>query len=461
MNDAIERQPIRKRNLNHRAEVKPRGCEMSADSLILKQTPEKPMFNDQLMEAICERSNLQNALKQVCRNKGAPGIDGMTVDTLKEHLKVNWPKIKENLLQGKYQPQPLRRVEIPKTGGKGLRKLSIPCCLDRFIQQAILQVLQRQWDSKFSVNSFGFRPGRSAHQAIAQAQRYLQEGHSYVVDLDLEKFFDRVNHDRLMSQLAKEIMDKRVLKLIRAYLSAGLMEDGLIRPMIEGVGQGGPLSPFLSNIVLDEFDKELEKRGHRFTRYADDCNIYVKSKRAGERVMESVTKFITDRLKLKVNQEKSAVDIPQNRSFLGFTFTGGKKQGGRRKIASEPLKRFKRRVRQITRRNRGISMEERVEELAKYLRGWRNYFSFCETKSVLRDLDSWVRRRLRSAYWKQWKVFKNRRKELMKRGVGDELASLTAWCAKGPWKMSHMPGVRIALNNKYFDALGVPRLLEV
>ena len=322
MNDVIERQSTQKWGSNHKAEVKPRGCEVSADSLIAKQSPEKPMFNDQLMEVICEKSNLQLALNRVCRNKGAPGVDGMSVDALKGHLKDNWLTIKENLLQGNYQPQPLKRVEIPKPNGKGHRNLSIPCCLDRFIQQAILQVLQRKWDSQFSTNSFGFRPGRSAHQAIAQTQRYIQGGDTFVVNIDLEKFFDQVHHDRLMSCLAKEIMDKRVLKLMRAYLNVGIMEEGLVKPMTKGVAQGGPLAPFLSNVVLDELDKELEERRHRFARYGDDCNIYVKSKRAGERVMKSMTQFITQHLKLKVNQEKSSVDIPQKISFLGFTVYG-------------------------------------------------------------------------------------------------------------------------------------------
>lgn len=272
MND-MKRQPIRSRSLNHKVEVKPRGYDTSGDSLIMKQSSEKPMFTNQLMEAICERGNLQQALKQVCRNKGAPGIDGMTVDELKEYLKVNWLKVKEELLQGTHQPQPLKRVEIPKLNGKGKRKLNIPCCLDRFIQQAILQIVQRQWDPTFSRHSYGFRPGRSAHQAIAQAQSYIKEGYTYVADLDLENFFDQINQDKLMSSLAKRISDKRVLTLIGRYLKVGIMEEGLVKPMMEGVSQGSPLSPFLSNVVLDELDKELERRGHRFARYGDDCNI--------------------------------------------------------------------------------------------------------------------------------------------------------------------------------------------
>jgi len=416
------------------------------------------MFGEDLMEEVCERNNLLAALRRVRANRGSPGVDGMTVDELPGHLKANWPSIKQLMLKGEYQPKPVRRVEIPKPGRKERRKLGIPCVLDRFIQQAVLQVLQRKWDQTFSDSSYGFRPGRSAHQAITRAQSYLQAGYSWVVDFDLEKFFDRVNHDRLMSRLAVEIADKRVLKLIRAYLNAGIMEDGLVSIPTQGTPQGGPLSPFLSNVVLDELDRELEKRGHRFVRYGDDCNIYVRSQRAGERVMRSVSCFITRRLKLKVNQSKSAVDEPQNRKFLGFTFTGGK-QPNRRKIAPESLQRFRAQVRRLTRRNRSISLEERVRRLAIYVRGWRGYFGYCETPSVMRDLDSWIRRRLRCVQWKQWKVYQRRKRELIKLGVNEDLAFITAWSAKGPWKLSHTPGVRIiALTNGYFDLLGLPRL---
>lgn len=446
------------RTSNGKVVVKPRGSGAKADLPISRQDTERPMFKEELMEEICERNNLQAALKRVKQNKGSPGVDGMTVEELPGILRENWPTIKEELLKGVYQPQAVKRVEIPKPCGKEKRKLGIPCVVDRFIQQATLQVLQREWDKIFSDNSYGFRPGRSAHQAIAKAQAYVKEGYKYVVDIDLEKFFDRVNHDRLMSKLSEKIKDKRVLKLIRSYLRAGALEDGLVSVPIVGTPQGGPLSPILSNIVLDELDKELEIRGHRFVRYADDSNIYVRSKRAGERVMKSVSNFITNRLKLKVNESKSKVDIPQNRKFLGFTLTGGK-LANRRKISPESINRFRSQVRRLTRRNWGISLEDRVARLSVYLTGWKGYFCYCETPSVLRDLDSWIRRRLRCVQWKQWKVYKRRKCELIKLGINEELAHTTAWSAKGPWKMSHTPGVRIALNIKYFDAKGLPRLI--
>jgi len=428
-----------------------------ADSLVARQNSQSPMFGPKLMEEVCERQNLQLALKRVRQNRGAPGIDAMTVEQLGQHLKENWPAIKKQLLEGSYQPKPVRRVRIPKPNGKEQRELGIPCGVDRFIQQAVLQVLQRRWDQRFSDHSYGFRPGKRAHQAVTQAQSYLRQGNEWVVDIDLEKFFDRVNHDRLMSALAKEIKDKRALKLIRAYLNAGVMENGVVGPSDEGVPQGGPLSPLLSNIVLDEMDKELEARGHKFVRYADDCNIYVQSERAARRVMRSVSDFIVRRLKLKVNEAKSAVARPQDRKFLGFSFTAGK-QPNRRKIAPPSLERFKNRVRQITNRNHSKRFEKRVEELSEYLRGWQGYFGFCETPNVLRDLDSWIRRRLRSVLWKQWKVFKRRRAELIKRGVSQDLAHTTAWSSKGPWNVCHTPGVRLALPNRFFDSIRLPRL---
>src|ERR1041384_5550998 len=300
----------------------PRVSKEGTESLEAKRGTESPAIGEQLMEEVCERENCKQALARVKANKGSAGIDGMTVLQLPEHLKQHWPVIREQLLNGTYKPQPVKRVEIPKPDG-GVRKLGIPTVLDRFIQQAVMQVLQRRWDRTFSEHSYGFRPGRSAHQAVAQAQQYIAEGHGWCVDLDLEKFFDRVNHDKMMGQIAKRVEDKRLLKLIRAFLNAGVMENGLVSPSVEGTPQGGPLSPLLSNLVLDELDRELERRGHRFVRYADDCNIYVRSKRAGDRVMESVSNFISKKLKLKVNEQKSAVARPQERKFLGFSFTAG------------------------------------------------------------------------------------------------------------------------------------------
>jgi RNA-directed DNA polymerase len=415
------------------------------------------MFGENLMEEMCERGNMRAALQQVRANQGSPGIDDMRVDELPDFLKTHWLAIKEQLLQGAYQPQAIKGVEIPKPGSREQRKLGIPCVIDRLIQQAMLQVLQWRWDPTFSAFSYGFRPGRSAHQAVAQAQAYLEQGYSYVVDIDLEKFFDRVCHDRLMSRLASRITDKRILKLIRAFLRAGIFEDGLMTIPTEGTPQGSPLSPFLSNVVLDELDKELERRGHRFCRYADDSNIYVRSARAGARVLASISGFITQRLKLKVNWSKSAVGRPWKRSFLGFSFTGGKRPK-RRKIAPKALARFKARVKALTRRSQGRSLKYVITTLSEYLRGWIGYFDFCQTPAVLRDLDSWIRHRLRCLQWKHWKVYRRRKAELLKRGIPPVLAHTTAWSAKGPWKISHTPGVRMALNNHFFDQMGLIRL---
>src|SRR3954449_2639410 len=308
------------------------------ESLSVVSEPERPANTSRIMEEICERANLKEALRQVRSNKGSAGVDGMTVDQLGDYLKQHWPAIREQLLNGTYEPKPVRRVEIPKPDGGGVRKLGIPSVLDRFVQQAVLQVLQRQWDRTFSDHSYGFRPGRSAHQAVTQAQQYIAEGYRWCVDLDLEKFFDRVNHDKLMGQIAKRIEDKRLLKIIRAFLNAGVMENGLVSPSVEGTPQGGPLSPLLSNLVLDELDRELERRGLRFVRYADDCNIYVRSERAGQRVMKSITQFITKKLKLKVNETKSAIARPQERKFLGFSFTAGPEV--KRVIAPKAEERF-------------------------------------------------------------------------------------------------------------------------
>jgi RNA-directed DNA polymerase len=346
-------------------------------------------------------------------------------------------------------------VEIPKPDG-GVRKLGIPTVLDRMIQQAVLQVLQPRWNPTFSEHSYGFRPYRSAKLAVSQAQQYVTEGYDWVVDLDLEKFFDRVNHDRLMAAVAYRVGDKRMLKLIRAFLTAGVMEDGLVSAIDEGTPQGGPLSPLLSNLVLDELDRELEKRGHRFVRYADDCNIYVHSERAGQRVMASITEFITRRLKLKVNADKSAVARPRQRKFLGFSLGHGKE--GKRRIAPKALTRFKKRVNELTARTRGKSIEQIVEELASYVRGWKGYFGFCQTPSVLERLDQWIRRRLRSILWKQWKRGTVRYRNLRKRGVNADLAARTAGSAHGSWRIADSPALHIAFPNSYFDSLALPRL---
>jgi RNA-directed DNA polymerase len=429
--------------------------EGGTESLAAERGTESPAETERLMEEVVERENLKGALRRVKANKGSPGVDGMTVHDLPGYLQVHWPTLREQLLSGTYKPQPVRRVEIPKPDG-GMRKLGIPTVLDRLIQQAVMQVLQRRWDPMFSPHSYGFRPRRSAQQAVAQAQEYLAAGYRWVVDLDLEKFFDRVNHDKLMGQVAKRVGDKRVLKLIRAFLNAGVMEDGLVSPVDEGTPQGGPLSPLLSNLVLDELDRELERRGHRFVRYADDCNIYVRSARAGQRVMESVSGFLTERLQLKVNQAKSAVARPPRRKFLGFSFTWDREP--RRRIAPKALARFKQRVRELTCRTRGVSLEARVVELSTYLRGWRSYFGFCQTPWVLVPLDAWIRRRLRSVLWTQWKRFARRVKELCKRGVGRDWAVRIASSGLGPWRLSHEPSICQALPNAFFDALGLPRL---
>jgi RNA-directed DNA polymerase len=419
---------------------------------------ENPASTNRLMEEVCERENLKAALQRVKANKGSPGVDGMTVIGIKDYLKQHWPAIRDQLLNGTYEPKPVRRVEIPKPDGGGVRKLGIPSVLDRFIQQAVLQVLQRRWDGTFSDYSYGFRPGRSAQQAVAQAQQYTAEGHGWCVDLDLEKFFDRVNHDKLMGQIAKRVEDKRLLKLIRAFLNAGVMENGLVSPSVEGAPQGGPLSPLLSNLVLDELDRELERRGHRFVRYADDCNIYVSSERAGQRVMESVTQFITQELKLKVNEAKSAVARPQERKFLGFSFTAGPEV--KRVIAPKALDRFKRRIREITRRAKGVSMKTTMEELAPYMRGWRSYFGFCETPEVLIGLTRWVRLRLRAAMWRQWKTPRRRRAALLELGVPKRLASKTAVSGRGPWYLAKAKALSVGLSNAYFKSLGLPSLFE-
>ena len=407
------------------------------------------------MEMVVEPGNLRKALARVQRNKGAPGIDGMTVRELGAYLKNHWPEMKSQLLQGTYQPQPVRRVEIPKPSG-GVRLLGVPTVLDRFIQQAVMQVLQGDWDGSFSDASYGFRPGRSAHQAVRCAQDHIRAGHTIVIDLDLEKFFDRVNHDILMGLVAKRVADKRLLRLTRGFLTAGVLDGGLVGPTTKGTPQGGPLSPLLSNLMLDVLDKELEKRGHCFVRYADDCNIYVRSRRAGERVMASVTAFLARRLKLRVNAAKSAVDRPAVRAFLGFSFTSGRSP--KRRIAPQALARFRLRVRKMTRRTRGVSLARLVEDLSRFLTGWRAYFGFCETPSVLHRLDGWVRRRLRAFVWRQWKRGRTRHSALRRLDINPYLAARTAASAHGPWRISNSPALAIGLPTAFFDRLGLVSL---
>jgi len=411
-----------------------------------------------VMQEVLKPENLEAALARVQANKGKPGIDGMTVGQLPGYLRVHWPRIKQQILTGTYEPQPVKRVEIPKPDG-GVRKLGIPTVVDRFIQQAVQQVLSRRWDPTFSQSSYGFRPGRSAHQAVEVAQRHITDGCRWVVDLDLEKFFDRVNHDRLMGRIMQRETDQALIRLIRAFLSSGVIIEGLVSPTDEGTPQGGPLSPLLSNLVLDELDKELEKRGHKFVRYADDCNIYVRSERAGHRVMEGVSDFITRKLKLKVNTSKSAVARPKDRKFLSFSFTGGKNV--KRRIAPKAIQRFKAKVRELTNRHKGRSLRQIVEPLSQYLRGWRAYFGHCQTPSVLTSLDEWIRRRLRCLVLTRWRRGRRRFAELTKRGVGRELAAQTAASAHGPWRLSRSPALSYALPNRFWDWLGVERVLSV
>ena len=419
---------------------------------------ESPALPDLLMEEVCQRENLCKALQRVKQNRGSPGIDGMTVKKLGGYLSQHWPTLREQLLQGSYLPQPVKRVEIAKPDGSGMRKLGIPTVLDRFIQQSLLGVLQKYWDQTFSQYSYGFRPGRSAHQAIAQSQRYVDEGYRWVVDIDLEKFFDGVNHDKLMGRLAQRIADRRVLRLIRGFLNAGVMENGLVSATTAGTPQGGPLSPFLSNVVLNDLDLELERRGHCFARYADDCNIYVRSERAAHRVMESISTFITGKLKLKVNQSKSHIGRPWKCKFLGFRLVFGRQS--KRSIAPVALGRFKDRVRELTSRTRGVPLTVMIAQLNRYLIGWRGYFGFCETPSVLQDLDSWIRRRLRSVVWTQWKRGRKRFANLRKLGVGKDLAAQTAGSGHGPWRISRSPALNQALPNTYLSALGLVKLVD-
>lgn len=407
---------------------------------------------ERLLEEILDSENMNLAYKRVKANKGSHGVDGMKVDELLPYLIKHGKGIKQSILEGKYTPQPVRRVEIPKPDG-GVRLLGIPTVLDRMIQQAIAQVLNRIFDPSFSKSSYGFRPGKGAHQAIMAAREHIKQGNNWVVDIDLEKFFDRVNHDKLMSLVARKVRDKRVLKLIRKYLESGIMLNGVKVKNEEGTPQGGPLSPLLANIMLDELDKELERRGHKFCRYADDCNIYVKSKKAGQRVMESITRYIEQELKLKVNKNKSAVDRPSKRKFLGFSFyiKGGEV---RNFIHKKPIERFKDKVRAITSRSNGRSMEWRKEKLNQLITGWVNYFKIADMKNTARELDGWIRRRLRMCYWKQWKKIKTKHDNLVRLGINDVKAWEYANTRKGYWRISNSQILATSITNEYLEMEG-------
>jgi len=412
----------------------------------------------ELMSAVLERGNMMRAYERVLRNKGAPGIDGMLVGDLKAHLKSNWPGIREQLREGRYIPLAVRKVEIPKPGG-GKRMLGIPTVQDRLIQQALHQVLSPVFEETFSNHSYGFRPGRSAAQAVQQARCYIEEGRRWVVDADLEKFFDRVNHDILMSRVARLVKDKRILKLIRSYLQTGIMEGGVVTARTEGTPQGGPLSPLLSNILLTDLDRELERRGHRFCRYADDCNIYVKSKRAGDRVLASMTRFLETRLKLRVNQEKSAVDRPWKRVFLGYTVCQ-RKYNVRLRVARKSVQRLKAKLKMLFRSGKGRSIRTTIACLTPKLRGWVNYFRHVGAKGIFEELDGWIRRHLRKILWRQWKRPSTRAKTLMRLGLSEVKACTSASNGRGPWWNSGASHLNQALPKKFFDRLGLVSLMD-
>lgn len=442
-------------NLEGKGEAQPdpgRGIEAQAAS-----SSTVALAHD-LMEAVVAGRNIQDALRKVRSNKGSPGIDGMTVEELEPHLRQVWSDLREELLKGDYHPSPVRRVEIPKPDG-GVRQLGIPTVVDRFVQQCLLQVLEPLFDPFFSPNSYGFRPGKSQHQALEAARQHVAAGYNWVVDLDLEKFFDRVNHDILMSHLARRIGDKRVLRLIRRYLVSGIMTEGVVIIQDEGTPQGGPLSPLLSNIMLDDLDKLLEQRGHRFCRFADDCNIYVQSARAGQRVMACVTGFLERKLKLRVNKSKSAVAPPKLRKFLGQRVLGGR-DNTYLGIHPKSVLRAKRRVREVTKRNRGISLKQVFVELRQFTDGWVSYHQHTRCSSLLKDLDQWIRRRLRVYIWKQWKTWRNRARQMCKLGLPRILAYGVAYNNEGPWKSAGTPAMTRSLTNARLKEMGFHSLHE-
>jgi RNA-directed DNA polymerase len=412
------------------------------------------------IESVVSDQNVQRAMKAIVGNKGAPGIDGVTVEEIKGIMQKQWPKIKQEILEGKYRPSPVKRVEIPKPDGNGVRQLGMPTVMDRVIQQAIHQVLTPVFEALFSQNSYGFRPNRSAHQAVKQARSYIQEGCSWVVDIDLEKFFDTVNHDMLMARVARHVKDKKILLLIRRYLQSGIMKQGVVKPTEEGTPQGGPLSPLLSNNLLDDFDKELEKRELRFARYADDCNIYVKTERAGKRVMEATVRYLTKKLKLKVNQNKSAVDNPWNRKFLGFTFTRGREP--RIAVHESRVKRFKDKVRGLTKRMRGSNLKDSIRKrLMPITRGWANYFGIAERQKLFEDLDGWIRRKIRGILWRQWKKPRRRSKQLIALGLKEHTARKVAYSQKGPWRIAKSQGVHRAVSNRVIEEMGYTSMVSI
>ncbi|MGF7035599.1 group II intron reverse transcriptase/maturase [Paenibacillus mucilaginosus] len=448
-------QNISHESLRQREAVKPLGYAGAPSSSSAQVVPSAREDQHELLERMLEGDNLRLAYKRVVQNGGAPGVDGVTVANLQVYLKTHWEAVKAALLTGTYRPSPVKRVEIPKPGG-GVRLLGIPTVMDRFLQQALLQVMNPIFDAHFSWHSYGFRPGKRAHDAVKQAQRYIQDGLRWVVDMDLEKFFDRVNHDMLMARVARKVTDKRVLKLIRAYLNAGVMADRALERTDEGTPQGGPLSPLLANILLDDLDKELTKRGLRFVRYADDCNIFVASKRAGERVMKSMTDFVEGKLKLKVNRDKSAVDRPWNRKLLGFSFLSDKKATIR--LAPKTISRFKEKVRELTNRTRSTPMDERISRLNRYMMGWVGYFRLASAKKHCEKFDQWIRRRLRMCLWKQWKRVRTRIRELRALGVPNWACFVMANSRRGAWEMSR--NTNNALPTSYWEAKGLKSLLS-